>query len=120
MELYLGAVGRDLVVVEFEQFFFCQEYDGLIHQLELGLNLANFLLRRVAMADCPIEEPAEVEIVLLNGVLLHIGIDAEMTDEGLDAVIIEEIEGLLLDYGFQVLLEGIPDLFGSVSPLAGE
>ena len=110
MKLYLGAVGWNLVVVEFEQFFFRQKYDGLVHQFELRLNLTDFLLRRITMTDCPIEEPAEVKIVLLNRVLLHIGIDAKMADEGLDAVIVEEIERLLLDYGFQMFLEGIPDL----------
>ena len=57
-----------------------------------------------------LEEPAEVKIVLLNRVLLHIGIDAKMADEDLDAVIVEEIERWLLDYGFQMFLEGIPDL----------
>lgn len=119
VELYLRAVGGNFVVVEFEQLFFRQEDDRAIDQLELRLHLTDLFIRSVALAHGPLEKPAKVEVVLLDGVLLHLSVVAEMLDEGVDTIVVEEVEGAGLDNGFHVFLEGVPDLQGSGGPLVG-
>lgn len=119
MELNLRPIGRNHVVVQLEPFFFRQEYDGLVYQFELRLNLAHLLLGCVATPDGPVKKPAQIEIMLLNGVFLHLSIDSQVTDKGLDTIIVEVIQRLLFDNNFKVLLESIPDLL-STRRKAGE
>lgn len=120
VEFDFGAVGRDGVVVDFEEFVLCEEDDGLGYEFELGLDGADFGFAGYALADSPVEEPAEVEVVLLDGVLSHLGFDTEVADEGIDAIVIEVIELEVVALGGEVLAEGVPAFHGAGRPLVGD
>lgn len=118
VERDFGAIGWDFVFVEFDEFFFCEEDDWFLDYLEFGLDLTDFFFGGVAFAKGPVEEPAEVEVVFLNGFLFHLLGDTEVADEGADAIVVEEFEGVGFCYVGEVLAEGVPALHGACGPLA--
>ena len=118
-EFDLGPVGRNLIVVEFEQLVFGEEDDRLFEDLEFRAVLVYLLLLAVVLADGPVEEPFEVVELLLDGLLLKILLDAEEADELVDAFLVEVIVTDALVEGFEVVTESLPTLEGGVGPLVG-
>ena len=118
MELDFRAVCRNLIFVEFEQFVFGEEDDRLLHNLEFGLDGANLPFGSISFADSPVKEPAQVEVMLLDGLLFHLFVNAQETDEGIYAVIIEAVEGFSFDVVGKVAAECGPTLHRAGSPLA--
>ncbi len=55
--------------------------------------------------------------MLLDGLLLHLGADAQVTDECVDAVIVEVVEGIALRHGEKMLAESSPAFHSAGSPL---
>ena len=118
MELGLGAVGRDLVVVEFYQLVFGKEDDRFLDDFELRLHLAYLGVLSVAVADSPAEKPLEVEVMFLDSVLTHLAGGAQIADEFVYALVVEMVELNPFALGFEVLAEGTPLFHRSGSPLA--
>ena len=118
VQLEFGAIGQYLVVVQLHQFVFGQEDDGLLDNLELGLNLTNLGVLGVAVTDGPPEEPFEVEVVFLDSVLAHLASGAQVADECVDALVVEVVELDSLALGFEMLAEGAPAFHSAGRPLA--
>ena len=102
----------------FTKFILRQEDDRLVDNLELGLRLANLPFAGVTFTHCPVKEPAQIEVMLLDGLFLHLGADAQVADKGVDAVIVEVVEGVAFRHGEKVLAEGCPAFHSAGGPLA--
>ena len=101
----------------FTKFILCQENDRLLDHLELRLNQPYLPVGGVAFSNSPIEEPSQVEVMLLDGLFLHLGADAQVADKGVDAVIVEVVEGVAFRHGEKVLAEGCPAFHSAGGPL---
>ena len=101
----------------FTKFILRQEDDRLVDNLELGLRLANLPFAGVTFTHCPVKEPAQIEVMLLDGLFLHLGADAQVADKGVDAVIVEVVEGVAFRHGEKALAEGCPAFHSAGGPL---
>ena len=84
-EFHLGAVLGDLEVVQVQQLFLSEEDDRLLQDLELGPVRLDGKLMAVALADGPVQEPAQVVELLLDTLLLQaaLGLQALVFEIGL-------------------------------------
>ena len=117
VQLDLDSICRDFKLVELQQFFFGEEDDGLLEDLEFRLNLTDLALGRIAFPHSPVEEPAEIEVVFLDGLLFHLRFHAQVADKGVDSVFVEPVEGISIDAGGEMLAESGPTFHCSGGPL---
>ena len=63
MQIDLGSVLRNLVGVEFEQFFFGEEDYWLVKNFELRTVFVDCFLLAITLADSPVQEPLEIIVM---------------------------------------------------------
>lgn len=95
----LRSIFRNLIIVEFEEFFFREEDDRLLENLELRAMFIDEVFPAVTFPDCPIQEPFEITILLLDRLLFQFFIDTEEADVFVDTGFIE----ILVTYGTMML-----------------
>lgn len=120
VKLDFGAVSRHWKIVQLEQFLLGQEDDGLVDNLELRLDFAYLGLPGHPLADGPVKEPTEVEIMFLDSVFSHLGLDAQIADEGIDAIVVEVVELRILALGGEMVAESVPTFHRTGRPLVDD
>ena len=111
-----GAAGGNLEFIQLVQFFLGKEDDRFLYGLEDGLIGFYVADLGVAFSDGPTEEPGEILVLLLNGVLLQAAIRTEVSDESVKAVLVVVIQACGFLEFEEVVLEGFDHLEGLQAP----
>ena len=108
----------DREVVQFHQFFLCQEYDGFLDYLEFGPIYINRGLLGKSFPYRPAEEPFQVGVDFLDRLLCQLLLVSQECKEMIDTVFVEIF---IRDKGVelhQMASECVPASDGGVGPLA--